>query len=42
MGSERDAKSRRKIRAILVFEAVMFTYLAGTAIVQALIVHFTR
>jgi len=42
MGDEKDAKRRRKLRAIFVFEAAMLAYLIATAIVQALIVHSAK
>ena len=35
-----DEKTRRKVRALYVFEAAMFAYLAGTAIVQVIVVYF--
>ncbi len=35
-----DRKTRQKLRAIYVFEAVMFAYLAGTAVAQVIIVYF--
>ena len=40
MSNEMDARTRRKLRAIYVFEAAMLTYLAGTAIAQVIIVYF--
>ena len=42
MSTGMDAKTRRKLRALYVFEAAMLTYLAGTAIAQAIIVHLAR
>ena len=35
-----DPKTKRKVRALYVFEAVIFAYLAGTAIVQVIVVYF--
>ena len=35
-----DQKTRRKVRALYVFEAVIFAYLAGTAVVQVFVVYF--
>jgi hypothetical protein len=35
-----DPKTRRKVRALYVFEAVIFAYLAGTAVVQTFVVYF--
>jgi hypothetical protein len=35
-----DPKTRRKVRALYVFEAAIFAYLAGTAIVQVIVVYF--
>jgi hypothetical protein len=35
-----DAKTRRKVRALYVFEAAIFAYLAGTAVVQVYVVYF--
>jgi len=35
-----DPKTKRKLRALYVFEAAMFAYLAGTAIVQVIVVFF--
>ena len=35
-----DPKTRRKVRALYVFEAVIFAYLAGTAIAQVYVVYF--
>jgi hypothetical protein len=35
-----DQKTRSKVRAIYVFEAAIFAYLAGTAAVQIFIVFF--
>ena len=35
-----DAKTRQKVRALYVFEAVIFAYLAGTAVAQVIVVYF--
>ena len=35
-----DPKTRSKVRALYVFEAVIFAYLAGTAVAQIVIVFF--
>jgi hypothetical protein len=35
-----DQKTRRKVTALYVFEAVIFAYLAGTAVVQVIVVYF--
>jgi hypothetical protein len=35
-----DQKTRRKLRALYVFEAAIFAYLAGTAVVQLVVVFF--
>ena len=35
-----DPKTTRKVRALYVFEAAIFAYLAGTAIVQVIVVYF--
>jgi hypothetical protein len=35
-----DPKTRSKLRALYVFEAVIFAYLAGTAVVQVIVVFF--
>ena len=35
-----DQKTRRKIRALYVFEAAIFAYLAGTAVAQVVVVYF--
>jgi hypothetical protein len=35
-----DPKTRSKLRALYVFEAVIFAYLAGTAVVQVFVVYF--
>jgi hypothetical protein len=35
-----DPKTRSKVRAIYVFEAAIFAYLAGTAVVQVVVVFF--
>jgi hypothetical protein len=35
-----DPKTRRKVRALYVFEAAIFAYLAGTAIAQVIVVYF--
>jgi hypothetical protein len=35
-----DRKTRSKVRALYVFEAVIFAYLAGTAAVQVYVVYF--
>ncbi len=35
-----DQKTRSKVRALYVFEAAIFAYLAGTALVQVIIVYF--
>ena len=35
-----DPKTRSKVRALYVFEAAIFAYLAGTAIVQVFVVFF--
>jgi len=40
MYREMDARTRRRLRAIYVFEAAMLTYLVGTAIVQVIIVYW--
>jgi len=37
-----DPKTRRKVRALYVFEAVIFAYLAGTAVAQVIVVYFQR
>jgi hypothetical protein len=42
MSNEMDVKTRRKLRAIYVFEVVMFTYLAATAVAQVIIVYFRK
>jgi hypothetical protein len=35
-----DQKTRRKVRALYVFEATIFAYLAGAAVVQVIVVYF--
>ena len=35
-----DEKTRKKVRALYVFEAAIFAYLAGTAIAQVIVVYF--
>jgi hypothetical protein len=35
-----DRKTRSKVRALYVFEAAIFAYLAGTAVVQVVVVYF--
>ena len=35
-----DEKTRKKVRALYVFEAAIFAYLAGTAIAQVIVVFF--
>jgi hypothetical protein len=35
-----DRKTKSKVRALYVFEAAIFAYLAGTAIAQAYVVFF--
>ena len=35
-----DPKTRSKLRALYVFEAAIFAYLAGTAIAQVYVVFF--
>jgi hypothetical protein len=35
-----DQKTRSKVRALYVFEAAIFAYLAGTAVVQVFVVYF--
>jgi len=35
-----DPKTRSKVRALYVFEAAIFAYLAGTAIAQVIVVYF--
>ncbi len=35
-----DRKTRAKVRALYVFEAAIFTYLAGTALAQVIVVYF--
>jgi hypothetical protein len=35
-----DQKTRRKLRALYVFEAAIFAYLAGTAVAQVVVVYF--
>jgi hypothetical protein len=35
-----DRKTRSKVRALYVFEAVIFAYLAGTAVAQVYVVFF--
>jgi hypothetical protein len=37
-----DRKTKAKVRALYVFEAAIFTYLAGTAAVQAYVVYFAN
>jgi len=40
MSKQMDERTRKKVRAIYVFEAAMFTYLAGTAVAQVIIVFY--
>jgi hypothetical protein len=35
-----DQKTRSKVRALYVFEAAIFAYLAGTVVVQIFVVFF--
>jgi hypothetical protein len=35
-----DPKTKSKVRALYVFEAAIFAYLAGTAVVQVVVVYF--
>lgn len=35
-----DQKTRRKVRALYVFEAAIFAYLACTAVAQVVVVYF--
>jgi hypothetical protein len=35
-----DRKTKSKVRALYVFEAAIFAYLAGTAIAQVYVVYF--
>jgi hypothetical protein len=35
-----DRKTKSKVRALYVFEAAIFTYLAGTVIAQVYVVYF--
>ena len=35
-----DPRTRRKLRAVFVFEVAMFAYLLGTAVVQVIVVYF--
>lgn len=35
-----DRKTRSKVRALYVFEAAIFAYLAGAAIFQVVVVYF--
>ena len=35
-----DRKTRSKVRALYVFEAAIFAYLAGTAVAQVYVVFF--
>ena len=35
-----DRKTRSKLRALYVFEAAIFAYLAGTAVFQVIVVYF--
>ena len=40
MSKPMDERTRKKVRAIYVFEAVIFAYLAGTAIAQVIVVFY--
>ena len=40
MSRQMDERTRKKLRAIYIFEAVMLAYLAGTAVVQIIIVYY--
>ena len=35
-----DEKTKKKLRALYVFEAAIFAYLAGTAVAQVVVVFF--